>query len=109
MPIFTYQCRDCGYLFDELQKLGAPSLADCPECGKPELGKLLSAPNFHLKGRGWRKSGDEPKTPKAQPRFAHTFDSAVPHGDHFSDAHDHGHGHTHDHGHSKDDGHSHDH
>ncbi|MCP4924600.1 MAG: zinc ribbon domain-containing protein [Gammaproteobacteria bacterium] len=105
MPIFSYQCHACGHHFDELQKLDAPPLLDCPACGKPELGKLLSAPNFHLKGRGWRKSGDEPKAPQARPKYAHTFDSPLPHEDHFSAAHDSGHSHNHGHDH----GHSHDH
>jgi predicted nucleic acid-binding Zn ribbon protein len=26
---------------------------DCPECGKPELKKLVSAAGFQLKGTGW--------------------------------------------------------
>lgn len=111
MPIFTYQCRACGHYFDELQRLGASPLVDCPECGKPELGKLLSAPNFHLKGRGWRKSGDQPQAPKARPKYAHTFDSPVPHDDHFSASHNHGsshtHDHTHDHGHEQGKDHDH--
>jgi len=33
--------------------MGAAPLVDCPECGKPRLQKLLSAPNFRLKGSGW--------------------------------------------------------
>jgi putative FmdB family regulatory protein len=107
MPIFAYQCRACGHHFDELQKIGATPLIDCPACGKPELGKLLSAPNFHLKGRGWRKSGDETQAPKARPKYAHTFDSPVPHDDHHSDSHDHGHDHGHNHGHKH--GHDHEH
>jgi predicted nucleic acid-binding Zn ribbon protein len=28
-------------------------LTDCPACGKAGLRKLLSAPNFRLKGGGW--------------------------------------------------------
>ncbi len=53
MPIYEYACEDCGHAFDELQKMGADALVDCPECGKPALKKLLSAPNFRLKGGGW--------------------------------------------------------
>ena len=53
MPIYEYACQDCGHAFDELQKMGAEPLVDCPECGKPALKKLLSAPNFRLKGGGW--------------------------------------------------------
>lgn len=53
MPIYEYACNACGHVFDVLQKMDAPLLVDCPECGKPELRKLLSAPNFRLKGGGW--------------------------------------------------------
>jgi len=53
MPIYEYACNACGHVFDVLQKMDAPLLVDCPECGRPELRKLLSAPNFRLKGGGW--------------------------------------------------------
>ena len=53
MPIYEYACGSCGHVFDVLQKMDAVPLLDCPECGKPELKKLLSAPNFRLKGGGW--------------------------------------------------------
>ena len=53
MPIYEYQCNDCGHIFDALQKISDDALKDCPDCGKPELRKLLSAPNFRLKGGGW--------------------------------------------------------
>jgi putative FmdB family regulatory protein len=53
MPIYEYECRECGHVFDALQKMSDDVLRDCPDCGKPELRKLLSAPNFRLKGGGW--------------------------------------------------------
>ncbi len=53
MPIYEYACTSCEHVFDVLQKMGAEPLLDCPECGKPTLKKLLSAPNFRLKGGGW--------------------------------------------------------
>ena len=28
-------------------------MVDCPECGKSSLRRLISAPNFRLKGEGW--------------------------------------------------------
>jgi len=100
MPIFAYQCGSCGHRFDELQKLADAPLKDCPECGEPSLRKLLSAPSFHLKGGGWRNS-EEPK-PKKRPKYMHTFDSPVPHGDHVEHGHGHGHSHDHKHDHGKD-------
>jgi len=53
MPIYEYQCSACDHIFDALQKMSDDVLKDCPDCGKPELRKLLSAPNFRLKGSGW--------------------------------------------------------
>ena len=53
MPIYEYACQSCGHIFDVLQKMNEPLLVDCPECSKPELKKLVSAPNFRLKGKGW--------------------------------------------------------
>jgi len=98
MPIFDYQCKACGHTFDVLQRLSEDPLKDCPECGKPELGKLLSAPNIAFKGSGWNKTAERDK-PTLAKQFGHTFDSATPHGDH---DHDHGHGHSHGHSHDHD-------
>jgi putative FmdB family regulatory protein len=53
MPIYEYQCQQCAHGFDALQKIADAPLTDCPECGEPKLRKLLSAPNFRLKGGGW--------------------------------------------------------
>lgn len=53
MPIYEYACESCGHAFDALQKMNDDPLKDCPECNKPALKKLLSAPNFRLKGGGW--------------------------------------------------------
>jgi putative FmdB family regulatory protein len=53
MPIYEYHCKDCDHVFDVLQKMSDDLLTYCPECGKPELRKLISAPNFRLKGKGW--------------------------------------------------------
>jgi putative FmdB family regulatory protein len=53
MPIYEYQCRNCDHYLDALQKLSDPLLTDCPECGRPALRRLISAPNFRLKGSGW--------------------------------------------------------
>ncbi len=51
MPIFEYQCRQCGHVFDALQKAGEGALRKCPECGKLALEKLLSTPAFQVKGK----------------------------------------------------------
>jgi putative FmdB family regulatory protein len=53
MPIYEYQCTDCGHELETLQKMSEDPLRDCPECGKPALQKLISAAGFRLKGGGW--------------------------------------------------------
>ena len=53
MPIYEYACKNCGHTLDELQKMSDDPLVVCPECGEPQLKRLISAPRFRLKGEGW--------------------------------------------------------
>jgi putative FmdB family regulatory protein len=53
MPIYAYACKECDHTLDALQKIADAPLVDCPECGEAALKRLLSAPRFRLKGKGW--------------------------------------------------------
>jgi putative FmdB family regulatory protein len=53
VPIYEYACRECDHVLDALQKMDDDPLVHCPACDKPALKKLLSAPRFRLKGKGW--------------------------------------------------------
>jgi len=53
MPIYEYACSACGHSLEAIQKMSDAPLSDCPECGKSELAKLISAAGFRLKGSGW--------------------------------------------------------
>ena len=53
MPIYEYQCKDCGHELEKLQKIADDPLTNCPECGKAELKKLIATAGFRLKGSGW--------------------------------------------------------
>jgi putative FmdB family regulatory protein len=53
MPFYEYQCKACGAEVEVLQKITDAPLKKCPECGKSQLAKLVSAPVFRLKGGGW--------------------------------------------------------
>jgi len=53
MPFYEYQCSNCGHSLEAMQKVNDPPLKKCPECGKSQLQKLMSAPVFRLKGGGW--------------------------------------------------------
>lgn len=53
MPIYEYQCAACGHHLEALQKMTEAPLRKCPECGKSQLRRLVSASQFRLKGGGW--------------------------------------------------------
>ena len=53
MPIYEYKCQNCEHYFEVLQRISEEPLSTCPECKKNALKKLVSAPNFRLKGEGW--------------------------------------------------------
>ena len=53
MPIYEYECSQCRYYLEVIQKLSDARLKKCPSCGKNALKKLISAPVFRLKGSGW--------------------------------------------------------
>jgi putative FmdB family regulatory protein len=53
MPIYEYRCSNCGHHLEALQKMSESPLRKCPECGKSQLKRLVSASQFRLKGSGW--------------------------------------------------------
>jgi putative FmdB family regulatory protein len=52
MPLYEYKCHSCGKTFEVIQKFADEPLKTHPECGG-EVERLMSAPAFHLKGKGW--------------------------------------------------------
>ena len=53
MPIYEYRCESCEHRLEKLQRMSEGELKDCPECKRPTLKRLVSAPAFRLKGSGW--------------------------------------------------------
>lgn len=43
MPIFEYECEDCGNVFEELV-MGSGSDISCSKCKSKKVKKLISAP-----------------------------------------------------------------
>lgn len=52
MPLYEYECSDCGHRTEVIQRVSDPPLAECPECGGA-VRRLLSAPAVQFKGSGW--------------------------------------------------------
>lgn len=55
MPIYEYECLQCGKRTEWLQRMSDGPLAACPHCGG-EVRKLISAPSFQFKGSGFYKT-----------------------------------------------------
>ncbi|MBY6205127.1 zinc ribbon domain-containing protein [Halomonas denitrificans] len=53
MPIYEYECKNCGHRLEKLQKISDAPLTTCPDCEADALAKLVSAAGFRLKGGGW--------------------------------------------------------
>ena len=52
MPVYEYECTQCGTHTELLQKISDPPLTRCKLC-KGKMKKLISQSTFHLKGSGW--------------------------------------------------------
>ena len=52
MPIYEYQCDRCSEVFEIFHKIDDDCKVACPKCLGP-VKKLISAPNFVLKGAGF--------------------------------------------------------
>ena len=53
MPIYKYECKTCGHIFEDLRGFNDPNPEACPECAEADIQRLISGGNFHLKGSGW--------------------------------------------------------
>jgi putative FmdB family regulatory protein len=53
MPFYEYECPSCKHAEEVLQKITDKAIGKCPSCGKRGYQRLVSAPVFRLKGKGW--------------------------------------------------------
>lgn len=67
MPLYEYECKQCGHRFEKIQKFSDEPEKVCPKCGG-EVEKLLSSPAVQFKGAGWyvtdyaKKGSSQPKS-----------------------------------------------
>jgi putative FmdB family regulatory protein len=52
MPLYEYQCQECGEKTEVVQRFSDTPLTICSSCGG-ELKKLISAPAIQFKGSGF--------------------------------------------------------
>jgi putative FmdB family regulatory protein len=53
MPIYTYQCGNCGVQFERQQSFSEAPLTRCPECSKKTLRKVYTPVGIVFKGSGF--------------------------------------------------------
>lgn len=56
MPLYEYQCQECGYHFEVRQRFSDAPLDTCRKCGGAAR-KMISRSAFALKGGGWYQQG----------------------------------------------------
>ncbi|RMD82275.1 MAG: zinc ribbon domain-containing protein [Candidatus Dadabacteria bacterium] len=61
MPIYEYECPQCGE-FEHMQAVSAKPLRKCPTCGR-RVRKLISSSSFRLLGGGWYADGYSSRKP----------------------------------------------
>jgi putative FmdB family regulatory protein len=52
MPLYTYECEECGVRFDARQKFSDDPMTVCPECGG-HIHRVPQAVGIVFKGSGW--------------------------------------------------------
>jgi putative FmdB family regulatory protein len=73
VPIYEYECKNCGHRFEKIQKFSDDPVKECPKCGGA-VEQVLNAPAVQFKGSGWyvtdyaRKSGGAAKSGSEAPK-----------------------------------------
>ncbi len=52
MPVYEYECSECGHHMEVWQKISDSPIEVCEQCNG-KVKKILSQTTFHLKGSGW--------------------------------------------------------
>lgn len=83
MPLYEYECKQCGHRFEKIQKFSDEPEKICPKCGG-EVERLLSAPAVQFKGQGWyvtdyaKKGGSAAKSSSSESSSSETKTESKP-------------------------------
>lgn len=83
MPLYDYDCANCGQRSEVLRGVHDVDPTSCPLCGGGPLKKAFAAPAIHFKGSGWakkeRRATATPGASKASGDGGSTKDGASSH------------------------------
>ena len=66
MPIYEFQCQECGKVKEYILSISEDNPDSCVSCGAKNLRKMISLSSFVLKGQGWYETDFKNKTNKKQ-------------------------------------------
>ena len=89
MPVYEYQCKKCGHVFDREHGIGENKKYRCPECSSQNTHKIISKVGVIFKGSGFyatdnRKqnadggNGSKVKTTKKEPSVSKSEGTDTP-------------------------------
>jgi putative FmdB family regulatory protein len=85
MPIYEYECEQCGVRFERLQRMADAALTDCPECNghihrvMQPVGIIFKGSGFYVTdNKGKSSTGVPTKKKDEEAKSAVTSESSVP-------------------------------
>ena len=66
MPLYEYQCKQCGLRFERRQHFGEAPVKVCPDCGGPVV-RLIQPAGIIFKGSGFYVTDNRAKSSTAVP------------------------------------------
>ena len=75
MPVYTYQCEECGVRFDARQKFSDAPITVCPECGG-HTHRVPQPVGIVFKGSGWYSTDSRGRNNLAVPPAKSDADTA---------------------------------
>ncbi len=66
MPLYEYQCKQCGLRFERRQRFSDEPIKVCPECGG-EVFRLIQPAGIIFKGSGFYVTDNRAKSSTATP------------------------------------------
>jgi len=64
MPIYQFQCDNCGHEFEAIMRVDSTWVEACPRCNQHSVKKIIGRSNFQLKGSGWYETDFKNSKPK---------------------------------------------
>jgi putative FmdB family regulatory protein len=61
MPIYEYECKECGERFEKMQPVTAEPLTECVNCGKGPIRRIFHPVGVIFKGSGWYATDNRKK------------------------------------------------